>query len=287
MIIHVLRSQHVPYTRITNTPEIALECPKCVDAAHSDNKKLFFNIFKKQGHCKRCGLKVYTERELLALLNIHDLHNGEIMPIVEAPQKIKHIIPPPRESIPAHTSREARAYLTSRGLSIADMKKFGMLYCEEGFYGQRIIAPICDRKGNYRTWVSRSILPSVSKKYLYPKGTATSRLLYNLHFVRQTNKVVIVEGIFDAIHFFPYAVASFGKQIYDAQISLLRLHGITTVHLMFDAEAYQETPELWEKAVKKLSQHFFTFPVKLERDTPTEHGVEELKRLCGVRINGK
>lgn len=285
-VTHLLRQNNIPFIPVKRSAEIRIECPQCIKySIHKpDDPKLYYNTLKKKGKCHRCGWKGRTEEDLLSLLKVRDIYNGEIMPAVVAPQKVKTIIPPPSEAIPALQSKQAKAYLLARGLSISDIKKFAFMYCPEGFYAERVIAPVCDRKGNYRTFVSRSINPTAAKKYLYPKGTSTSRLLYNLHFIKNTNKVWIVEGIFDAIHCFPYAVASFGKQIHDAQISLLRLHGITRVYLLWDAEAWQNTPELWERAANKLSEYFFTFPIKLPKYTPTEFSLQYLKSLCGMQL---
>jgi hypothetical protein len=63
------------------------------------------------------------------------------------------------------------------------------------------------------------------------------------------------------------------------QVLQLRMHQVTSVVLLFDAECWQKTPELWERAVKKLQQHFFTYPLKLSHDTPTEYPLKDLKRM--------
>jgi hypothetical protein len=141
--------------------------------------------------------------------------------------------------------------------------------------------PVFDRQGNYRTFVSRAIDSHAEKKYLFPKGAAISHLLYNLHFI-QGSSVWLTEGIFDAIHCYPHAVATFGKYLSAFQLMLLRLHGIDTVYLLWDAEAWQQSPDLWNRAVTQLKNYFFTYPVKLARDTPTEYTLHELKQLCGA-----
>lgn len=283
-ISHILRQHQISYVRIAHTSELRMACPSCSKYREKSDIPCLSIYPNKKWHCHHCQ-EHGSEKELLKLLEIHDIYNnGEIMPAAISTKKAKYITSLPAEALPAHKNKLARSYLASRNLSIEDMKKFAFLYCKDGFYADRVIAPIFDRKGEYRTFASRSIHGSVAKKYLYPKGTSISQLLYNLHFVKQTNKIMIVEGIFDALHCFPHAVASFGKHISDRQISSLRMHGMNTVYLVWDAEAWQETPDLWARAVQKLSEHFFTFPIKLAQDTPTEYKLSELKDMCRITL---
>src|SRR5205823_3825762 len=152
------------------------------------------------------------------------------------------------------------------GLSKQAIERFALLYCPEGYFSRRVLIPVCNRFGDYRTFVTRAIDATPEKKYLYPKGTMMGQLLYNLHYIRQQT-VWLVEGCFDAIHCFPYAVASFGKKISEAQIRLLRLHGITRVFVFYDAESWQMTPELHQKTVDRLRSYFFTYDMRLPKDT--------------------
>lgn len=201
------------------------------------------------------------------------------MPTVEVLRPKRRIIPLPSEAVPAHRHKAARAYLSSRGLSTDAMQRFALLYCPDGYFSQRVIVPICDRRGNYRSFAARAINPAVTPKYLYPKFSSTSSMLYNLHFIKQTNRVMLVEGVFDSIHLESRAVASFGKQVSQAQINQLRLHGITHVTLLWDAEAWQNTPNLWARAVRRLSEYFFTFQIKLPHSTPTEFSLDEILKI--------
>lgn len=284
LISHILRQHQIPYVRIENTTEIRMVCPVCSKYREKSDIPCLSIYPTKKWYCHHCQAHG-KEKELLKLLEVRDIFNGELtLNDTPTPKKAKFITPLPLEALPAYKNKLARSYLASRHLSIEDMKKFAFFYCKEGYYAERVIAPVCDRKGNYRTFVSRSIHGNASKKYLYPKGTAISNLLYNLHFIKQTSKVMIVEGIFDALHCYPLAVASFGKHISQQQISSLRMHGINTVFLLFDAEAWQETPDLWNRAIDKLSQHFFTFPIKLPDDTPTEYSLFDLQSMCRMSL---
>ena len=278
-IISTLGQNHIDFVRVNNVPVIRMGCPLC--GKGEDDITLWFNYIKRKGGCFRCELFYKTEQEFLKLFSIRTV-NDEIS--FEEPQKKKKPLMSnlPEEAIAAHTDRKARWYLQSRGLSISDMKRFAMLYCPTGFYEKRVIIPIFNRGGGYRTFIARSIDPNVEKKYLFPKGGAVSSLLYNLHFIKNTNKVYIHEGPFDCIHNFPYSVGTFGKHISYRQIQLLRLHGINTVYLGFDWDSWAVTPSLLERTTQQLKKYFYTYVIKLPREKtdPTDYSLAELHSMA-------
>lgn len=280
----VLREYHIPFVRTPRSPEICLVCPQCKqEQRHKwDHPGLWFNTDKKVGQCFRCGWKG-KEAALLSTLGIR----LKAPLALEFPEQTtttkrvtKNVSPFPMEAIPALQYKEARKYLYGRGLTEEEIERFGLCYCPEGFYQRRVIIPICDRHGVYTTFTARSIDANATKKYLFPKGAHVSQLVYNLHFMHQRTSVWLHEGCFDAIHCFPYGTALFGKHISAAQITCLRLAGITTVYLLLDAEAWQKTPQEYANVVYRLRQHFLTFSIKLEHSTVTEYKVGYLQELC-------
>jgi hypothetical protein len=281
-LTHLLKTNHVSFLRSPGSVEIRLECPQCAEEGLKvANPRLFFNLRKKVGQCFRCGWHG-KESDLTQLLNLKDPRTltypfDDPKPTLP----LKRLCPLPAEATPAHTHPRARRYLKSRGLSVSDMQQFALLYCPRGetYWEDRIIVPVFDRRANYRTFVSRAINPLALKKYLYPKGSSMGSLLYNLHFQPPGATVWITEGVFDALHCFPHAVATFGKHLSEAQLVLLLMHRVSSVVLLWDAEAWQNTPELWERALSKLRKFFFTFALKLPSDTPTEYSLRDLEKM--------
>ncbi len=285
-LLSVLKHHHIAFTAQLQSSEIVLKCPVC------ERAKLGFNTTKLVGQCFTCGWSG-NQRALYQFLNIRffecleDL-SLELTPSLFPLEKLATAIDAnvsilPVGLIPASASEEACVYLQGRGLSFATMNKFALMYCPEGFYARRIIIPVCNRHGEYTTWVGRAIDSTVQPKYLYPRGNSISKFVYNLHRVRGT-VVYLTEGVFDSIHCAPFGVAIFGKEVSDAQIIAMRVHGIRQVFLLLDAEASQKTPQLYAKVLHKLQQHFLTFSVKLECDTPTEFSLGELQEMCEAAI---
>ena len=279
----LLAEKSIHFSNASNQ-EIRLICPHCekLQSKNWDDPKLYYNIIKRKGHCFRCNLDVHSEKEILTLFNITVLSKLSLdipqeKPAIQWPSAL------PESCIPAYKNPAALAYLRSRNLTIHDIKQFGILYCQEGWYIDRIIIPVFDHRKQYKTFVSRNVGPLGlhRKKYEYPKYCGISHLLFNLHFLAGKHTIWLTEGIFDALHTFPYSVATFGKHLSDTQMNLLKMHGCLRIVLMWDNDAHSVTPDLWKKAVARLKKYFFVTEVKLPlaNTDPTNYTMEDLHSL--------
>jgi hypothetical protein len=279
-IIHSLTQHGIDFEQMSRSSEILLHCPACVgQGQHVTYGKLYVNAAKGVGMCQRCGWKG-NEAALLRLLDIAAVQAPLALP-EEPPLPSYDVTPFPPEAIPALESNAALDYLCrERHLMPQQLETFGLFYAPEGRYARRVIVPICDRLGRYRTFLARTIDTEEPKRYLNPPGAKLSQWLYNLHFLPYGAAVWLVEGVFDAIHCFPHAVATFGKHISQQQMTALGLHGVWKVFVVYDAEAWQKTPKDYWATMHQLSTHFFTVSVQLPDLTPTEYTSEELHRMC-------
>lgn len=244
--------------------EIRLQCPQCrSNGDKSDDFKLYFNEQKKVGHCKRCDWSGGWKR-LLKLFKIKNFKsstpsleelkkelNGETSGETQSvDDSLESILP--RQVLAAWDNRRARSYLRKRGYSRRKTERYGFLYCVGGYFQNRLILPIFDHRGRYRTFAAR-YLPyfiierylrkcgrSGPKKYLYPKNCHTSRLLYGIDTYKKKKRrgfIILVEGIHDANHCDPFGCAVFGAHVSDTQIKIIRNAGIKNVVLCFDHDA--------------------------------------------------
>jgi hypothetical protein len=273
-ILQLLHTNRITFDQV-GASEILLKCPICVGhGQHALYGKLYFNTQKNVGECKRCGWVANAK----ALCEALSISSREILalPVLKLQAQKSHIQPPPSGCIEAWKHPSSRAYLLSRGIQKEKTQEYCIYFCADGYYSNRLIIPVFDRHGNYRSFVSRTIYQD-TPKYKYPYQSCVHKLLYNIDQV-QGSSVWLVEGVFDAIHCAALgAVATFGKQISQAQIQLLRVCGFREVYLCWDAESHIETPELWQRAVQKLSLHFVVKEVTLPSMTPTEYLITELR----------
>lgn len=294
-MLDVLKRLGVRFKKVDGSSELRLQCPSCKEQGLSfTDFKLYFNLSYKVGHCKRCDWRGGLSR-LLSLLKFKEV-------VVTTAPSLRRLTELcsfegvssngfmasnwPVGCTPVGKNRVALSYLRSRGLNKERSLLFGLYYCPSGFYGKRIIIPVFDSSGNYETFVARSIkgvsASSGSKsKYLYPKGCKVSQCLYPLHLVGKRRSLWLVEGVFDAMHVFPYGVATFGKHLSQAQIELLRDSACEEIVLLWDWDAWHVTPTLWRQALEKLSKYFVTVAVCLPKPKtdPANYSLAELKSL--------
>ena len=108
----------------------------------------------------------------------------------------------------------------------------------------RWCVPIHDEAGRLVAYVGRwpgEDRPEDEPKYKIPGEFNKRRVLFNLHraLKLQSNQLVIVEGVFDAIRLHELgvpAVALLGSSISEAQVALIRDHCVTA-YVMLDGGA--------------------------------------------------
>jgi DNA primase len=91
-------------------------------------------------------------------------------------------------------------YLANRRVDIETAQYFNLGYIREGYFGKRILIPIHNLGGELISFQARDITGLAEKKYLFPKGFAsTGSVLYNGQNAIGKKRAVLVEGAFDAI----------------------------------------------------------------------------------------
>jgi len=116
-------------------------------------------------------------------------------------------------------SERAKGYLKSRKINQESWERFSIGYSEKQ---DMITVPIHSPDGLPIGFVGRSV---EGKQFKNTPGLPKSKTLFNIHRVKTSSKVYIVESSFDAIRLdqvgFP-AVATLGATISNAQIDLLQ-----------------------------------------------------------------
>jgi DNA primase len=135
----------------------------------------------------------------------------------------------------------AREYLDSRGISSSSIAQWELGWNPET---KRITIPVRDQQGRLRFVIERAVFPNQFPKYLYPKESHKSDLLFGACFLNpgmiRWSGIVLVEGSLDVIrlhqHDISSAVGILGSKLSKRQaeiISRMRPMHITT---MFDKD---------------------------------------------------
>ncbi len=97
-----------------------------------------------------------------------------------------------------------------------------VVYCESGFFRNKIIVPIYNESGEQISFVARTLDPNVMEKYRYPKGWMKNLFVYRME-ANPSEPPVICEGIFDGKHIQGIwnrtALVVFGSSLTTAQIA--------------------------------------------------------------------
>jgi hypothetical protein len=296
-----LKSKGLSVLPISGTSEIRLQCPNCRAQGNTyKDHKLYFNTVRKVWQCKRCE-EVGGLSKLLKLLKITRLVSSaptlkelkrELRGKRQSVQRT-HESALPWSAVPAWSANRARQHLHERGFSKSSAERHGFLYCPRGYFRKRLLLPVFDERGRYRTFAARYLGNNSrireEKKYIYPKHFAVSRLLGYLH----TNKAakrgrfcILTEGLFDAIHCSPYGVCTFGTNLSDFQVRLLREARIKRIVICWDNDtkkvARQNVRAAIKRARKKLRKHFDVVVLWLpKRGTdPVDYKPKKLFKWC-------
>lgn len=169
-----------------------------------------------------------------------------------------------------HTDNPAfLAYLEKRGISLEAAEAFGLGWCEQGEFRNRVTYPFYSQSGVIVGWTARTLDPNERAKY---KNSAESALFKKdslLFGLRQAAKdiqhekcVYIVEGQNDVIRMwmcgFRNTVAGSGTAFGEKQVQLLRRYCDEAI-LMYDSDDAGRAATL--KSMKLLLKAGFTVRV--------------------------
>ena len=187
----------------------------------------------------------------------------------------------PDEFIPVkadHKRSDLPIYFTKRGIGPKKAHRYGLGWCEEGYFANRLVVPV-KRGDDVMFFVARYMKtkpPKGTKKTLYPKGSRPGRHLFNYDRARFCETIRIVEGVLDAIHVGRSAVATFGTTLSQYQLELLMRSAASEIVIMWDRDAIEKAralayrlADLWRVRVVELPD---------ERD-PDEHTRDALRMM--------
>ena len=209
----------IDYGRQSATGWVRTYCPACyVNGEKGRNKVNFaFNVESAYYKCWRCGFSGFIE-------------NAEHSSVRRAKAKVatscaRSVFHPPANSVQLASQdaksstvcRPALDYLRSRRVADRTLFEADIHYCYKGDrWGRRLVVPITNpQTSDWEGYVGRAISKDVELTYVYPSGMQRSAMLFNhtaLYREELLGKpIVLVEGIFDALPYWPRAVSFLGK----------------------------------------------------------------------------
>jgi hypothetical protein len=275
----LLVTQEVARVRPSATSEgwVRVNCPYCLDRVGKADRRASIGFNVKSGYfrCFRCKAKGRAR-------GFEDIAQGDKWAPPLAPQEREVCLPPqgfvalrdePGRSAAATTP--AWDYLAARGVSVQAIEEADIGFIVGQYPGSiwahRVVVPICDPDaGSWVGWVARA-LRKVEPKYLNASGPWASHYLFNgaaLH-EETAEPALIVEGVFDALPYWPQACALLGKPSH-AQVAVLA-GALRPLAICLDGDARDES---WALAMRLRLEGARVGVVVLPPGTDPNEGVD-------------
>jgi len=259
----------------------AFNCPFC----KHHKPKLEVDLILGVWHCWVCGEKGRSPVSLLRKAHANQEQVAEMRSYFpdgkgEKLEKTYTTVELPKEftslgvKSTKHAFRQAKAYITSRGLTDEDVIKYNIGYCEAGKYRNSIIVPSYNRSGQINYFISRSFEKEPGRKYNAPSCNK-NEIIGLEYYINWKCPVILCEGIFDAIALKRNAVPLFGKSIPTALMMKLVESDVKTVYLALDNDALKEAIN-YSQQLLNLGKDVYL--IELQGKDPSDLGFEEVTR---------
>lgn len=170
--------------------------------------------------------------------------------------------------------KNAIHYLSGRGITIFDILKYRIGYCEFGRYSGKIIIPSYDCDGQLNYFVSRAFYKSDSQKH---KNPDVSKDIIGFDMtINWSQPIVLCEGAFDAIAVKRNAIPLFGKIIQPALQKKIIEKRVKDIYICLDADAIKKALDIAEKFMGEgLNVHL----IELQNQDASELGFKKINEI--------
>jgi DNA primase len=170
--------------------------------------------------------------------------------------------------------RNAIHYLSQRGITVFDILKYRIGYCESGEYSGKIIIPSYDRDGQLNYFVSRAYYKADKQKHKNPK---ISKDIIGFEMTINWNEpIILCEGSFDAIAVKRNAIPLFGKIIQPALQKKIIEERVKNIYICLDSDALRNAIQIAERFMAEGLNVYF---VELQDKDASELGFHAIREI--------
>jgi len=232
--------------------EQAHHCPFC----HHHKKKLQVNLDTQYWHCWVCDSKGRSIQSLLRKLNVDRNEMGKIISIygeykpttnerevekvvLKLPKEFKSLYQKPKSINPIYN--QAIGYLKRRGITMDEVLKYNIGYCEDGLYGGRVIVPSYNEDGELNYFVARSFYEDEKMKYKNPPVSRDVIVFDNQ--INWNEPITLVEGVFDSFSVKRNVIPILGKFIPKTLKAKIFEKGVKEINILLDSDAVDDSTQ--------------------------------------------
>jgi hypothetical protein len=170
--------------------------------------------------------------------------------------------------------KNAIHYLTKRGITIFDIIKYRIGYCESGEYSGKIIIPSYDTDGQLNYFVSRAYYSRDTQKHKNPK--ISKDIIGFGMFINWAEPIILCEGSFDAIAIKRNAIPLFGKIIQPMLQKKIIEERVKNIYICLDADALKNAIQIAERFMSEGLNVYF---IELKNEDASELGFHRITEI--------
>ena len=268
--------------------------------------KLQINTQTQKWHCWVSNQGGHNLFQLFKKLKASKEHFDELVELVGDRKYVKRnvkedkkIVRLPNEFKPLWKNgssiikKHSIVYLSNRNIKMADIIRYGIGYCEEGVYSNRVIIPSYSSNGELNYFVGRDIYDG-GMKYKNPP-VSKDVIGFDL-FINWNEPIILCEGVFDAIAIRRNAIPLFGKTIPKSLMKKIYEKQVKQIYILLDSDAIMDSIKITDDLMKNGINVYY---VNLSDEDPSDMGfrkvinrIKETKQtsfsdLMRMRLNGK
>ena len=172
------------------------------------------------------------------------------------------------------TGKQAWSYLKNRGLTMDDVYKYNLGYCEYGNYANMIIIPSYDENGGLNFFTGRSFEKDPYRKYRNPE--ASRDIVPFELFINWKLPLVLCEGPFDAIAIKRNAIPLLGNNIQSKLMKKIVTSTIKKIYIALDTDAMKKALKFAQDFINQGKEVYL---VELQGKDPSEMGFKNFTKL--------
>lgn len=272
--------------RESTNGSVRVNCPLCPSrAGRVDQKRsLTANLITGYYQCYRCAvwgrLEGYASSDEKGAPRAQSYKCGSETPQVALPDGYTELFTEP--GLTALSFDAARDFLRARGVGPELWRAARLGACQSGDASGRIVAPVfADDERTLVGWSARAWVRGARVPYLNAPGPWRSSCLYNASalYVQTDAPVLVVEGVFDALAYWPDAVALLGKPT-GAQLSLLAASK-RPIAVVLDGDAWVEGDAIaYRLRLRGVTAGAVRLPACVDPDEVDHSALREAAQAC-------
>ena len=268
--------------------------------------KLQINTQTQKWHCWVSNQGGHNLFQLFKKLKASKEHFDELVELVGDRKYVKRnvkedkkIVRLPNEFKPLWKNgssiikKHSIVYLSNRSIGMADIIRYGIGYCEEGVYSNRVIIPSYSSNGELNYFVGRDIYDG-GMKYKNPP-VSKDVIGFDL-FINWNEPIILCEGVFDAIAIRRNAIPLFGKTIPKSLMKKIYEKQVKQIYILLDSDAIMDSIKMTDSLMKNGIDVYY---VNLSEEDPSDMGFKKVinlikktkqtsfSDLMRMRLNGK